>query len=83
MLLLRIAGVLPRTGETPIEFGDRVAGEFPETAAGMRQLASDFAVAAYAPPGLAEARRPAVLAGWGSLRPMLLRRVAARARARA
>jgi hypothetical protein len=79
-LLLQLAGVQPRTGETPIEFGDRVAGRFPETAAGIRQLAGDFAVAAYAPLRLAEQRRPAVLAGWGSLRPLLLRRIASRAR---
>jgi hypothetical protein len=46
----------------------------------MRQLAGDFAVAAYAPRSLAEARRPAVLAGWGILRPLLLRRVLARTR---
>jgi transglutaminase-like putative cysteine protease len=77
-LLLQLAGVRPRVGETPIEFGDRVAGRFPETAASMRQLAGDFAVAAYAPPRLAEQRRPAVLAGWGSLRPLLIRRVVAR-----
>jgi hypothetical protein len=82
MLLLQLAGIRPRTGETPIEFGDRVAGEFPEAAAGIRRLAVDFAVAAYAPPGLAELSRPAVLAGWGSLRPLLLRRVAARVRSR-
>ena len=82
ILLLQLAGVRPRTGETPIEFGDRVAGAFPETAAGMRQLAGDFAVAAYAPAGLAELRKPAVLAGWGALRPLLLRRVAARVRRR-
>lgn len=77
-LLLQLAGVRPRVGETPIEFGDRVAGRFPETAAGMRQLAGDFAVAAYGPLRLAEQRKPAVLAGWGSLRPLLLRRVASR-----
>lgn len=74
-LLLQLAGVRLRVGETPIEYGDRVAGRFPETAAGIRQLAGDFAVAAYAPPRLAEQRRPAVLAGWGSLYPLLLRRV--------
>jgi hypothetical protein len=81
-LLLQLAGIQPRAGETPIEFGDRVACAFPEAAAGMRRLAGDFAVAAYAPPGLAELSRPAVLAGWGSLRPLLLRRVAARVRTR-
>jgi hypothetical protein len=82
MLLLKLAGVRPRIGETPIEFGNRVAGRFPEAAAGMRQLAGDFAVAAYAPPGLAEQRGPAVMAGWGSLRTLLLRRVVSRRRRR-
>jgi transglutaminase-like putative cysteine protease len=81
-LLLQLAGVRRRVGETPIEFGDRVAGEFPETAAGIRQLAGDFAVAAYAPTRLASARRPSVLAGWGSLLPLLLRRVVGRLHAR-
>jgi hypothetical protein len=79
-LLLQLAGVRARVGETPIEFGDRVADEFPETAVRMRQLAFDFAAATYAPPRLAELHRPAVLAGWGSLRPLLLRRVARRVR---
>jgi transglutaminase-like putative cysteine protease len=82
MLLLELAGVRPRVGETPIEFGDRVAGAFPEAASGMRQLAGDYAVAAYAPPPLAEGRKPAIMAGWGSLRPLLLRRIAARLRRR-
>lgn len=78
MRLSQLAGVRPQLGETPIEFGDRVAGEFPEAAARIRQLAFDFAVAAYAPRGLAEQRKPAVLAGWAALRPLLLRRVASR-----
>jgi transglutaminase-like putative cysteine protease len=82
MLLLELAGVRPRVGETPIEFGDRVAGAFPEAASGMRQLAGDYAVAAYAPPPLAEGRKAAILADWGSLRPLLLRRIAARVRRR-
>jgi transglutaminase-like putative cysteine protease len=82
MLLLQLAGVHQRVGETPIEFGDRVAGAFPEAATGMRQLAGDYAVAVYAPPRLAEGRRAAILAGWGSLRPLLLRRIAARLRRR-
>jgi transglutaminase-like putative cysteine protease len=82
MLLLQLAGVSQRVGETPIEFGDRVAGTFPEAATGIRQLAGDYAVAVYAPPRLAEGRRAAIVAGWGSLRPLLLRRVAARLRRR-
>jgi Transglutaminase-like superfamily/Domain of unknown function (DUF4129) len=81
-LLLQLAGVRPRTGETPLEFGDRVAGRFPETAAGIRRLAGGYAMAAYAPLPLAELGRPAALAGWGALRPLLLRRVAARLRRR-
>jgi len=82
MLLLQLAGVRQRVGETPIEFGDRVAGAFPEAATGMRQLAGDYAVAVYAPPSLARDRRAAILAGWGVLRPLLLRRIAARVRRR-
>jgi transglutaminase-like putative cysteine protease len=82
MLLLQLAGVRQRIGETPIEFGDRVAGTFPEAATGMRQLAGDYAVAVYAPPWLAHDSRAAILADWGSLRPVLLRRIAARLRRR-
>ena len=81
-LLLQLAGVQPQLGETPIEFGNRVAHAFPEAAAGMRQLAGDFAVAAYAPQPLAALRKPAVLACWAALRPLLLRRVAGRLRRR-
>ncbi|HKF75808.1 MAG TPA: transglutaminase domain-containing protein, partial [Candidatus Dormibacteraeota bacterium] len=77
-LLVRLTGVRLRPGETPIEFGDRVAGEFPEAAPHVRRLASDFAAAAYGPPGLAEQRTPAVLADWTALRPLLLRRIASR-----
>ena len=76
--LSQLAGVRPQLGETPLEFGDRVAGEFPEAAVRIRQLAFDFAVAAYAPRGLAEQRKAAVMAGWAALRPLLLRRVASR-----
>ncbi|HKA13253.1 MAG TPA: transglutaminase domain-containing protein [Candidatus Dormibacteraeota bacterium] len=76
--LSQLAGVRRGMGETPIEFGDRVAGEFPEAAAAMRRLAFDFTVAAYAPRGLAEQRKPAVMASWAELRTMLLRRVASR-----
>jgi transglutaminase-like putative cysteine protease len=79
-LLVKLAGVRPRSSETPIEFGDRVASEIPEAAAGIRQLAVDFAVAAYAAPPAAAERKPAVMADWGSLRPILLRRVASRLR---
>jgi len=82
MLLLQLAGVRQRIGETPIEFGDRVAGAFPEAATGIRQLAVDYAAAVYAPRPLAEGRRAAILAGWGALRPLLLRRIAARLRRR-
>jgi hypothetical protein len=82
MLLLQLAGVRPRLGETPLEFGDRVAGTFPEAATGMRQLAGDYAVAVYAPPRLAEGSRAAIMADWGSLRPLLLRLIAARLRRR-
>jgi transglutaminase-like putative cysteine protease len=77
-LLVRLAGLGARAGETPIEFGDRVARAFPESAAPIRQLARDFAAAAYAPREVAEARRPAVMAGWSSVRPLLLRWVVMR-----
>jgi transglutaminase-like putative cysteine protease len=77
-LLVGLAGVPPRPGETPIELGDRVAGAFPEAATSIRRLASDFAVVAYAPAALAELSEPDVLADWEAVRPILLRQVASR-----
>jgi len=77
-LLVRLAGLHATVGETPIEFGERVARAFPEAAAAVRQLARDFAAAAYAPRAVAEGRGPAVMADWSSVRPLLLRRAVAR-----
>ncbi|MGH7904113.1 MAG: hypothetical protein ACREPA_08305, partial [Candidatus Dormibacteraceae bacterium] len=54
------------------------AAEFPELGADFRRLADNFAVAAYAPPALAEPARTGVLESWERLRPALLRRVARR-----
>lgn len=77
-LLTQLAGLPPLTGETPIEYGDRVAGAIPEAATDIRRLAGAFAVVAYAPPALARERGPAVLASWVTVRPALMRRVASR-----
>ena len=75
LLLVRAAGLPGPAGETPHEFGTRVADEFPETGSHIRLLAGDFAIAAYAPPRLAAGRRTSVLATWESLRPLLVHRV--------
>jgi transglutaminase-like putative cysteine protease len=78
--LVAMTGVPLRPGETPHEFGARMAGEFPEARHEFEELARLFAVAAYAPAGLAAATRTAVLGAWESLRPLLLRRVLQRFR---
>lgn len=79
-LLSRLAGVQPRNGDTPIEFGTRLAREIPEAARPACELAEKFAVAAYAPREAAIAARSSVLAAWEELRPLLLRRVRGRIR---
>jgi hypothetical protein len=79
-LLSGLAGMRPRSGETPIEFGARMAREIPEAARPARELTERFAVAAYAPREVAAGSRAAVLAAWDDLRPLLLRRVRGRLR---
>ena len=77
-LLCRLAGLPPASGDTPYEFGRRLAAALPEAALPIRALADNFAVAAYAPPHVAETRRAAIMELWQQLRPTLLRRVARR-----
>jgi hypothetical protein len=79
-LLARLAGLPPQPGETPLEFGARLAREVPEAAGPARELADRFTVAAYAPRELAAGTRAAVLAVWDDLRPVLVRRVRLRFR---
>ncbi len=79
-LLSRLVGVHSRSGETPHEFGTRLAREIPEAATPARELAERFAIAAYAPRDLAMASRAGVLASWDELRPLLLRRLRGRLR---
>ncbi len=80
-LLATLAGVRPRSHETPLEFGARLAREIPEAAGPERMLAERYAAVAYGPRELAPAVRPAVLAAWADLRPILLRRLGRRGRA--
>src|SRR5215472_13875701 len=79
-LLSRLAGVQSHLGETPHEFGARLAREIPEAARPARELADRFAIAAYAPRSVAIDTRPSVLAAWDELRPLLLRRLRGRLR---
>jgi hypothetical protein len=79
-LLSRLAGVQSHLGETPHEFGARLAREIPEAARPARELAERFAIAAYAPRTLAMDSRTGVLSAWEELRPLLLRRVRGRLR---
>jgi hypothetical protein len=80
LTLARLAGAERRPGETPLELARRLANRFPEASESLRSLADGFVVSAYAPPDLAPGARTAVLEAWSALRPMLLRRVAARLR---
>jgi len=75
-----LAGVRSKLGETPHEFGNRLAREIPEAAKPARELAERFAVAAYAPRDVAAGSRSGVLSAWDELRPLLLRRVRGRLR---
>lgn len=77
-LLCRLAGLPAARGDTPFEFGRRLAAAVPEAAVPIRAIADNFAVAAYAPPHVAETRRAAIMELWQQLRPALLRRVAQR-----
>jgi transglutaminase-like putative cysteine protease len=80
LVLARLAGAERRTGETPLELSRRLARTFPEASGPVRSLADGFVVAAYAPPDLAETARASVMDAWAALRPLLLRRLAARMR---
>ncbi|MEA2628216.1 MAG: hypothetical protein QOJ10_676 [Chloroflexota bacterium] len=80
LVLARLAGAERRLGETPLELSRRLARTFPEASGPVSSLADGFVVAAYAPPDLAENARSSVMEAWASLRPLLLRRLAARLR---
>ena len=78
-LLSRLAGLRGPPGETPLEFGRRLAKEAPRGAAEALRLAQGFTLAAYAPPDQAGQGVDDVLSGWRGLRPVLIREAAARA----
>jgi len=80
--LSSLAGVRAREGETPLEFGARLAREVPEAAGPAWRVAERYTVAAYAPPDVAAASRDAVLSAWADLRPALVRRLTRRVRVR-
>src|SRR5579875_299340 len=82
-MLATLAGVRPRPHETPLEFGLRLGQAIPEAAKPARELAERYAVVAYGPRQMATTARPAVLAAWAELRPILLRHVGPRGRVRA
>ena len=80
LVLARLAGAEIQPAETPHELSRRLGRVFPEAAASVRALAGGFVVAAYAPPDIALSTRASVMEAWASLRPLMLRRVAARFR---
>jgi hypothetical protein len=82
LMLARFAGAESRPGETPRELSQRLQETFPEASEPVGSLAGGFAVAAYAPPEVAETARSSVMESWSVLRPMLLRRVFRRLRPR-
>lgn len=73
--LAALAGIRGSPGETPLEFGRRLARDMPEAAGPAGQLADRFTLAAYAPRELAEAAEDSALEAWLELRPLLLRRL--------
>ena len=79
-LLARLAGERMKPGETPYEYGRRLATAFPEMAAPLRRLVEHFVLTAYAPPSRAAAARGDMVAAFAVVRPHLLRRVGERLR---
>lgn len=79
-LLARLAGERMKPGETPYEYGRRLAAAFPEMATPLRRLVEQFVLTAYAPPSQARAARTATVAAFATVRPQLLRRVRERLR---
>ncbi|HET7466946.1 MAG TPA: transglutaminase domain-containing protein [Candidatus Dormibacteraeota bacterium] len=80
LVLARLAGAELSPGETPRELDKRLGRAFPEAATYLHALTDAFVVAAYAPPDEAPASKAAVMESWSLLRPVMLRRVAARIR---
>jgi hypothetical protein len=78
--LAALAGVRRQPGETPLEYGTRLARDIPEAAGPAAELARSFTVAAYAPREVAATSREEVMAAWAELRPILLRRLGSRVR---
>jgi len=78
-VLSRLAGVAPGVGETPLEFGGRLARMLPAASEAAHSLAQAVTRSAYGPPDLAPQAVEDVLSSWQSLRPVLLREAAARA----
>jgi transglutaminase-like putative cysteine protease len=79
-LLTRLAGVEGPPGETPSEFGRRLAAAYPEAARPIRDLTESFVVFAYAPAAAAGRRAVEVVERWEQIRPHLLRRLVDRLR---
>jgi transglutaminase superfamily protein/uncharacterized protein DUF4129 len=79
-LLARLAGERMLPGETPFEYGRRLAKAFPEAATPLRRLVDQFVLTAYAPPALAVAARTETVAAFAVVRPHLLRRLRERLR---
>jgi hypothetical protein len=78
--LARMAGLPGREGETPREFGQRLADQLPRAGPAAQELAAQFTVAAYAPPEMASEVRERALEAWRELRPHLLWGVSRRLR---
>lgn len=79
-LVSRLAG-LPRVrGETPLEFGARLATALPEAGPAGLALAEGFVVAAYAPPEAGPGTVDSIREAWEELLPRLLRRALGRLR---
>src|SRR5207248_1084967 len=66
LVLARLAGAEVHPGETPLELSRRLSRAFPEAASSVRDLASGFVVAAYAPPDVAQSTRSSLMQGGAS-----------------
>jgi transglutaminase-like putative cysteine protease len=80
--LSRLAGVPSGPGETPLEFGRRLARLLPAAAEAAQGIAQAVTRSAYGPPDVAPEANEQVLSSWHELRPLLLREAAARAAGR-
>ena len=80
LLLTRLGGVEGPPGETPAEFGRRLAAHYPAGARPLRELVESYSVAAFAPEGAARPGAARLVLDWEAARPHLVRKIVDRFR---